>query len=139
VSETGRFDPYAVFEALGRERVSYVVAGGLARVVHGSGETTRNVDVVPLLREDNLRRLAHALEGLGATGRDGNRLDATELAAPGRFAARTGVGEIGVVAYPWRTSAGESVRRSPRLSTACACSRRASASWTGDGWSVSAG
>jgi hypothetical protein len=110
VSETGRFDPYAVFEVLGRERVSYVVAGGLARVVHGSGETTRNVDVVPLLREDNLRRLAHALEGLGATGRDGNRLDATELAAPGRFAARTGVGEIGVVAYPWGTRGYEDLR-----------------------------
>ena len=60
------FDPYALFEALERHRVSYVVIGGFARVVHGSGELTRGLDIVPSLREDNLRHLAGALEDLGA-------------------------------------------------------------------------
>lgn len=110
MSAAGRFDPYAVFETLGRERVSYVVAGGFARVVHGSGETTRNLDIVPSLREDNLRRLARALEGLGATSPDSKRLDAADLTAPGRFAAGTGVGEIGVVATPWGTHGYDDLR-----------------------------
>ena len=41
------FDPYVLFEALDRERVSYVVVGGFARVIHGSAETTDGLDIVP--------------------------------------------------------------------------------------------
>jgi hypothetical protein len=47
----------ALLDALNGERVSYVVVGGFARVVHGSGETTAALDIVPSLREENLRRL----------------------------------------------------------------------------------
>ena len=46
------FDPYALLEALDRNRVSHVVIGGFARVVHGSGELTRGLDIAPSLREE---------------------------------------------------------------------------------------
>ena len=64
------FDPYAIFAALERERVAYVVIGGFARVVHGSAETSAGLDLVPSLREENLRRLGRALEELEAPQRD---------------------------------------------------------------------
>jgi hypothetical protein len=64
------------FEALDCERVSYVVVGGFARVVHGSAEATRGLDIVPSRREENLRRLGRALDGLGAKGPDRKPVDA---------------------------------------------------------------
>lgn len=70
VSKRPALDPYALFEALDRQRVSYVVVGGFTRVVHGSAETTRGLDIVPSLREENLRRLARALDELEARGPD---------------------------------------------------------------------
>jgi len=45
VSKGARFDPYALLEALERHRVGYVVIGGFARVVQGSGELTRGLDI----------------------------------------------------------------------------------------------
>jgi hypothetical protein len=83
VTKQSTFDPYAILEALDRERVSYVVVGGFARVVHGSAETTRGLDIVPSLREENLRRLARALDGLGASGRDRRPVDAASLTLVG--------------------------------------------------------
>jgi hypothetical protein len=62
----GEFDPYALLQALERQRVTYVVIGGLGRVLHGSGEITDGLDIVPSTREENLRRLGLALEGLNA-------------------------------------------------------------------------
>ena len=61
MSEQAPFDPYALLKTLDRESLSYVVVGGFARVVHGSAETTRGLDIVPSLREENLRRLTCAL------------------------------------------------------------------------------
>jgi hypothetical protein len=66
VNEQASFDPYALFAALERERVSYVVVGAFARVVHASAETSDGLDIVPSLREENLRRLGRALEQLEA-------------------------------------------------------------------------
>ena len=60
------FDPYELLAALDRDRVSYVVVGGFARVVHGSGEVTDGLDIAPSLRDENLRRLDRALDELGA-------------------------------------------------------------------------
>ena len=67
MSKRPPFDPYELFAALDRERVSYVVIGGFARVVHGSGEITRGLDIAPSLRDENLRRLGRVLGELGAT------------------------------------------------------------------------
>jgi hypothetical protein len=41
------FDPLAVMQVLDRHRVSYVVTGGLGRVIHGSDELTDGIDIVP--------------------------------------------------------------------------------------------
>ncbi len=106
MSPARAFDPYALFAALDRARVTNVVVGGFARVVHGSGEVTDGLDIVPSLREGNVRRLARALEELGA-------------ADPGlseRFAARvpltveTPAGELRVVPEPWGTRGYDDLR-----------------------------
>jgi len=61
-----RFDPYAVIRELERERVTYVVIGGLARVIRGSDELTRGTDLAPSPRPQNLGRLERALANLNA-------------------------------------------------------------------------
>jgi hypothetical protein len=92
------FDPYAILAALEAERIGYVVIGAFARVVHGSGETTDGIDIAPSLREDDLRRLARVIEGLG-----GNSVDPGQLAAEERTVARTRAGALAVVPEPWGT------------------------------------
>jgi hypothetical protein len=104
------FDPYALFEALDRERVSYVVVGGFARVVHGSAETTRGLDIVPSLREENLRRLGRALNALGARGPNRQPVDAASLASMEPIEAETRAGELRIVPTPWGTRAYDDLR-----------------------------
>jgi hypothetical protein len=87
------FDPYALLVALNGERVSSVVVGGFARVVHGSGETTASLDIVPSLREENLRRLGRVLE---------------QLEAP--VTASTRAGELRIVPTPWGTRGYDDLR-----------------------------
>jgi hypothetical protein len=110
VSQPVPFDPYAIFEALDRHRVTYVVVGGFARVVHGTAETTDGLDVVPSLREENLRRLDRALEELGAAGPDGRPVDAAVLASPDPVTTRTAAGELRVVPTPWGTRGYDDLR-----------------------------
>ena len=62
------FDPRGILTALERHRVNYVVIGGFARVVQGTDELTRDVDICPAVRGENLTRLASALADLDATG-----------------------------------------------------------------------
>ena len=101
------FDPYAVLSALDRERVSYVVIGAFARVVHGSAETTDGLDVVPSLREENLRRLDRALDDLEA-----NQPALEErLAAPKPLTVQTRGGELRLVSEPWGTRGYDDLRR----------------------------
>lgn len=110
MSEQAAFDPYALLQTLDRESVSYVVVGGFARVVHGSAETTRGLDIVPSLREENLRRLTRALNELDATGEDGNAIQQDELACNERFVTRTRAGELAVVPTPWGTRGYDDLR-----------------------------
>ncbi len=104
MTEQAPFDPYALLAALDRERVSYVVVGGFARVVHGSGETTAGLDIVPSLREENLRRLGRALEELGAP------LSGKELNSSEPVAASTGSGDLRIVPTPWGTRGYDDLR-----------------------------
>lgn len=104
------FDPYALFEALDRERVSYLVVGGFARVVHGSAETTRGLDIVPSLREENLRRLARALAELDARGPDRRQVGAESLSASDAVTTRTRAGELRIVPTPWGTRGYDDLR-----------------------------
>jgi hypothetical protein len=58
--------------------VSYVLIGSLARFVRGVDEESTEIEIVPSLRPDNLRRLARALHELGA---DSVELDRDRLAS----------------------------------------------------------
>jgi hypothetical protein len=66
-----RFDPYLVLQALDRHRATYIVIGAFARVIHGTDEITRGIDIAPSTHEDNLRRLNLALEDVHARRADG--------------------------------------------------------------------
>ncbi len=110
MSEQAPFDPYTLLQTLDRENVSYVVVGGFARVVHGSAETTRGLDIVPSLRDENLRRLARALNELDATREDGNAIQPDELARNQRSVTQTRAGELAVVPTPWGTRGYDDLR-----------------------------
>jgi hypothetical protein len=110
VTKQSAFDPYALFEALDRERVSYVVIGAFARVVHGSAEITRGLDIVPSLRKENLRRLGRALDALGARGPDRAPVDAASLAATEPIEAQTRAGKLRIVPTPWGTRGYDDLR-----------------------------
>lgn len=105
MTERPAFDPYALFAALERERVSYVVIGGFARVVHGSGELTDGLDIVPSLREENLRKLDRVLEEF-----DGSEPLSERLAGGEPVAARTRAGELRIVPAPWGTRGYDDIR-----------------------------
>lgn len=106
------FDPYALLQALERQRVTYVVIGGLGRVVHGSGEITDGLDIVPSTREENLRRLGLALEELNARGRDGKApVLERDLVGRGVLEVETNAGELKIVPEPAGTHGYDDLRR----------------------------
>jgi len=72
-----------LLEILADHGVEYTVIGGVAVQVHGHRRTTRDLDVIPDPRPENLRRLAAALAELDAHPRDlpGGPPDADQLAA----------------------------------------------------------
>ena len=96
------FDPLSVLAALERHRVACIVIGGLARVIHGTDELTRGVDVVPSTRPDNLRRLSAALDELGAA-------DVELSTAP--VSVATSRGELRIVPVPAGTRGYDDLRR----------------------------
>lgn len=103
------FDPIGIFKALDRARVSYIVIGGLARVLQGTDELTDGVDVVPAMREENQRRLDLALEELNARRRDGKK----QLALTGAdvLELETDLGELKIVPEPAGTRGFDDLRR----------------------------
>lgn len=106
MSKQPAFDPYAIFAALERERVAYVVVGGFARVVHGSAETSDGLDIVPSLRDENLRRLGRVLEQLEGPERD----LAEHVARSEPLTAKTSAGELRIVPAPWGTRGYDDLR-----------------------------
>ena len=110
MSRRPAFDPYALFEVLDRERVSYVVVGGFARVVHGSAETTDGLDIVPSPRKENLRRLARALDELDARGPDRRPVDTESVGSAEAIRTRTRAGELRIVPTPWGTRGYDDLR-----------------------------
>jgi hypothetical protein len=104
-----RFDPYALFDALERHRLSYVVVGAFARIVHGSGEVTDGLDIVPSLREENVRRITRALDEL-APSAPGDAVRAEALSAGEPVTARTAAGALTLVPQPWGTRGYDDIR-----------------------------
>lgn len=95
------FDPRAILAALERNYVEYVAIGGFGRVLRGSDELTRGVDICPSLTPNNLERLEAAVREFDA--RQARRLLALGDQAPrGKevVSLTTGAGELKVVPAP---------------------------------------
>jgi hypothetical protein len=60
------FNPSAILEVLARHHVTYVLIGGYAALLQGSGLATIDIDIVPDRTKANLAKLAAALEDLDA-------------------------------------------------------------------------
>jgi hypothetical protein len=59
----------SIFRALNRNKVQYVVAGGLAVVAHGYGRLTKDIDIIVHLVPENIRAAFDALKTLGYSPR----------------------------------------------------------------------
>ncbi len=106
-SDRERFDPYAILAALERQRVTYILIGGFARVLQGTEELTRGLDLVPSLRAENLRRLGLALDDLDARLPNGRRPELDQdLPTNAVLELRTDAGELKVVREPVGTRGG---------------------------------
>lgn len=105
------FDPYALLRELERNEVAYVLIGGLARVLHGSDEVTREVDITPAIRPSNLERLHSALEDLNVRGARGRLPEAEDLVKAPLVRLATPHGELKIVPEPAGTSGYQDLRR----------------------------
>jgi hypothetical protein len=107
-----KFDPLGVLQALDRHRVSYIAIGGFARVIQGTEEITRGIDIVPSTRPENLKRLDSALREINAERADGQDL-ALERAvgAEPLIELLTDHGEVKVVPTPAGTRGYDDLRR----------------------------
>ena len=104
------FDPLEILRDL--KFVRYVVVGALGRVVHGSGEVTDGVDIVPATNDANIRALEAALEQLNARRRDGAPLDLEQsLASEPVLDLVTDAGGLKIVPEPAGTRGFDDLRR----------------------------
>ena len=106
-----KFDPLGVLNTLDRHRVAYIVIGGFGRVVRGTEEVTRGLDIVPSTKPDNLQKLEDALDELAARKEDGKRVAEADLASQEAIVLITDRGELKIVAEPAGTSGYEDLRR----------------------------
>ena len=69
------FHPREILSAFGRQRVAYVVVGGVAVQAHGGQRLTQDLDIVVPERDEDFERLAAALTELDARilGPEGER------------------------------------------------------------------
>ena len=68
MAERPDFRPRRLLEVLVAHEVDFVLIGGMAGVAHGSTYPSFDLDVAYERSRENLRRLARALDELGATG-----------------------------------------------------------------------
>jgi hypothetical protein len=108
------FDPRGLLAALDRHRVAYIIVGAFGRVVQGADEVTRGIDIVPSMREDNLRRLDAALAELGARHADGSTpslADTDRKQLEPVLELATDRGELKIIPEPTGTGGYEDLRR----------------------------
>lgn len=110
------FDPEAVIRLLGRNRVRYVLIGGLAAVAHGAPLVTQDIDLCYARDGDDLERLTAALREVHACLRGADRdlpfrLDAKTLHAGYTFTLSTDVGWIDLLGTPAGTAGYEDLAR----------------------------
>jgi hypothetical protein len=108
----GHFDPYALLKALERQQVTYVIVGALGRVLHGSDELIDGLDVVPSMREENLRRLELTVTELNTRRSDGRPLAfERDLRRQPVLELQTDAGELKIVPEPEGTRGYDDLRR----------------------------
>jgi hypothetical protein len=102
MSSDAEFDPRAILASLERSSTDYVLIGGLARVLRGTGEITTGVDICPSLTGANVDRLRSAVVGLGAERAEGRKLSLSLRALKREpiIELRTSYGRLHVVASP---------------------------------------
>jgi hypothetical protein len=106
------FDPIPVLQALDAEGVRYIVVGALGRVIHGSPELTDGIDIVPSMKDENLRRLAVALDQLDARRADRKPLKLDrDLGRQPVLELSTSAGELKLVPEPVGTRGYDDLRR----------------------------
>ena len=106
------FDPITVLQALDTEGVRYIVVGALGRVIHGSPELTDGIDIVPSMKDENLRRLGQALDELKARRADGKSLKLDrDLGRHPVLELSTIAGELKLVPEPAGTRGYDDLRR----------------------------
>ena len=107
------FDPLGLLKTLDRHRVTYIVVGSLARIIQGADEMTDGLDIVPAMREENLRRLDLALEELGARRTDRRKLTPlqNDPSPEPVLALTTDLGELKIVPQPEGTRGYDDLRR----------------------------
>jgi hypothetical protein len=91
--------------------VTYVVVGAFARVIHGTEELTRGIDIVPSTRPENLQRLEQALGELNATRVDGRELRLDEHSLEPAISLTSDAGELKIVPEPLGTRGYDDLRR----------------------------
>ena len=67
MSEIAPFDPERLISTLARHRVKFVLIGALAARLHGFPRLTADADITPAGDQQNLKKLAAALEDLDAS------------------------------------------------------------------------
>lgn len=105
MSYEASFDPVGILRTLTDRGVRFVVIGGLAARAHGSPSVTGDADVCYARDDDNLRRLAGALQFLNAKLRGAGadvpfRLDAPTLKAGDHFTFSTSLGPLDCLGIP---------------------------------------
>jgi len=107
--QQGRFDPLGLLAGLQQRHVSFVLIGAFARVVQGTDEMTRGVDITPWMRPTTLENLGLALADLNAHRTDGKplTLDTDEPV----LELRTDRGQLKIVPQPAGTRGYEDLRR----------------------------
>jgi hypothetical protein len=107
-----------ILEVLHRNKVAYILIGGLAAVYHGSPFPTEDADITPEMDRRNLDRLAAALRELNARIRTDSepsglpfRCDGEALAAAKTWNLATDAGDLDVTFKPSGTSGYRDLRR----------------------------
>jgi hypothetical protein len=111
------FEPIALLETLTRHGVRFVVIGGIAALAQGSPLPTEDVDVTPARDEENLERLAAALEELDTQLRTGDDsrvplpTDPRLLSQAEAWTLTTKHGDLDVMLAPAGTAGYDDLRR----------------------------